>query len=203
MTLAGSEQEQLAQFTPNLRRKIRAASRKGVRVKLGREELLNHLIPIYQKNMHRLGSPALGKQFFAHMIKACKKEEATIAIAYFEGKPIGGGLWLSYAGFCENSIFATLAKHNHLYTTYALHWAMIQHAQGRGDHTYSFGRSTTNSTVANYKTQWPVQIHPLFHNSTHPIKNTHRTRNLLTTIWKHLPPFLVNILGPHIAKRIF
>ena len=203
LKLHKTESEQLAQFTSNLRRKIRAASRKEVTVILGREELLSEFIPIYQRNMHRLGSPALAKAFFKHMIQACKKEEATIAIAYFEGKPIGGGLWLSYAGFCENSVFATLAKHNHLYTSYALHWAMIQHAQGRGDHTYSFGRSTTNSTVAHYKTQWPVQILPLYHNSTHPIKKNHHTRNLLTLIWKYLPPFLVNTLGPHIAKRIY
>jgi len=203
MSLKSDPQQQMATFAPNLRRKIKSSLRKGIEVTHGGIELLNDFMPLYRKNLHRLGSPALGKDFFQHLLQTCPPEEATIAIAYHHGQPIGGGLWLSYHGFCENTHFATLPQHNHLYTTYALHWTLIKHAISNHHHTYSFGRSTTDSTVAHYKTQWPVQILPLYHNSTHPIKNTLASLAWLTKIWKHLPALIVNTIGPSIAKRIY
>jgi len=203
MTLKKDPRQKIAAFSSNLRRKIKASGRKGVEVTIGGVELLNDFMPIYRQNLHRLGSPALGLDFFSALLKSCKKEEATLAIAYHQGQPIGGGLWLSYRGFRENTHFATLPKHNHLYTSYALHWAMIQHAQGRGDHTYSFGRSTIGSTVEKFKTQWPVEVHPLYYNSTCPIVNRITSKTWLSKIWKYLPSFLVNAIGPSIAKRIY
>jgi len=203
MTLKSDPQQQMATFSSNLRRKIKSSLRKGVEVKHGGIELLNDFMPLYRQNLHRLGSPALGKDFFQHLLQACTPEEATLAIAYHHGQPIGGGLWLSYHGFCENTHFATHPKHNHLYTTYALHWTIIQHTIQKQNHTYSFGRSTPGSTVETYKFQWPVQTHPLYHNSTHPIKNTLTHHTWLTKLWKHLPTTLVNTLSPPIAKRIY
>ena len=203
MTVENDPRQQMEAFSSNLRRKIKASGRKGVEVTLGGVELLKDFMPIYRQNLHRLGSPALGFDFFQHLFQACKKEEAILVIAYHQGQPIGGGLWLSYSGFCENTHFATLPKHNHLYTSYALHWAMIQHAQGRGEHTYSFGRSTIGSTVEKFKTQWPVEVHPLYYNSTYPIVNRITSKTWLSKIWKHLPSFLVNAIGPSIAKRIY
>lgn len=190
-------------FSSPLRRKIRSAERKGITVKTGRHDLLPEFMALYQANNHQLGSPALGIKFFSTLLSVCTHQQATITIAYHQHKPIGAGFWLSYAGFCENTHFATLRQHNHLYTTYALHWTMIQHAQNNGNHTYSFGRSTPHSTVEKYKLQWPVTTHPLYYHTTHPTHTTLTTHTWLTKLWKHLPTTLVNTLSPPIAKRIY
>jgi hypothetical protein len=203
MDVQESEESQLSHFSSNLRRKIRASARKGVSVTIGGSELTKQFIKVYQQNLHRLGSPALDKSFMDNMLVYCNNHEARIAIAWYKDKPIGGGLWLSYNGFYENQFFATLPSFNNLYTTYALHWKMIQQAIHDNGGIYSFGRSTTNSTVAHFKTQWPVSVKPIYYCSTTSPKTNIRNLHFLTHIWKHLPAFLVNTLGPPIAKRIF
>ncbi|PJB56045.1 MAG: hypothetical protein CO098_15105 [Bacteroidetes bacterium CG_4_9_14_3_um_filter_41_19] len=203
LKLFPGEKDQMEALKPNLRRKIRAAKRKGVTFRVGKEELLPDFMDVYGRNMHRLGSPAHGKDFFKSLLTSAQNERAVLAVAYYQGKAIGGGCWLSYNGFYENTHFATLGNYNHLYTSFGLHWEMICYAQGRGGHTYSFGRSTTGSTVEKFKTQWPVDVYPLYFNSTRPIKHTLTSKTWLSKIWKHLPSFLVNAIGPSIAKRIY
>jgi hypothetical protein len=203
LNLSAQTDQQMHLFNPNLRRKIRSSARKGVVVSIGGVELLESFMLVYQQNLHHLGSPSLGKSFLHAMISFLKAEDSRIAIARLGNKIIGGGIWFLYQGFCENNTFATLRSHNAYYTSYALHWSMIQYAINNKFKIYSFGRSSTNSSVEHYKKQWPVNTIPIFYNHTHPSKSISSHRNFFSKIWKHLPPFLVNTLGPPIAKRIF
>jgi len=197
-----SEQDKL--YKANLRRKIRAAGRKSVEVIVGGQALLHDFFGVYRNNLHRLGSPPLPIDFFRQILNACPTNEAMIAVAYYQGKPIGGGFWMAYKGFVENTHFATLAKYNSLYTAYALHGKMVEQAINQGAHTYSFGRSSSGSSVEKFKTQWPVEVIPLYLNSTHPIHHQEPgIRNLLSNIWKRLPSLITNWVGPVIAKRIY
>jgi hypothetical protein len=200
--LEKTKEGQLAGFSSNLRRKISKAEKNGIEIKNGKEELLNDFVKVYQKNMHKLGSPAFGKSFFRALLQI-PGGNASIFVAYYFNKPIGAAFCLSYLGFFENIWFSTISKYNNLYPAYLLHWKMIECSIGQKMKIYSFGRSTTNSGVHDFKKQWQVYEKPLYFSKTFPGKFDLKNHKWLTKIWKVLPPLVVNKLGPFVAKRVY
>lgn len=200
--LKQNHDEQLSSFNANLRRKIGKAERNGIRVKIGGVKLVDDFSNVYNKNMHQLGSPTLGRDFFKSLCETLPAN-TEIAVAYLNGTPIGGGFCMWYDGYFENTWFSTLQEKNHLYTSYALHDKMVKSAIAKNAHTYSMGRSSRNSGVHKYKVQWPVVEKDLFFNSNLPKGVGLKDQKWMTKVWKLLPGKLVNSLGPYVAKRIY
>ncbi|NOX85502.1 MAG: peptidoglycan bridge formation glycyltransferase FemA/FemB family protein [Chlorobi bacterium] len=201
INLKKKEKEQFKQFNPNLRRKINKALRNGIEIRKGKEDLLDDFSHVYNRNMHRLGSPTLGKEFFKALLSSVN--ETMIFMAYQKNKPIGGSFVMWYDGYTENTWFSTVEKYNKFYTSYLLHWETIRWAVQNGAHCYSMGRSTIGSGTHNYKLQWPVEVKPLYFNRNFKSKLSLKDQKWAIKIWKVLPPFLVDSLGPVIAKRIY
>lgn len=194
---------QLNKFNSNIRRKIRKAYKNGILLKYGKTELLNDFYKVYNLNMLRLGSPAMDKNFFINLISNYTNGFVEVFVAYLNNEPIGSALLLSYKGFFENCWFATLKKYNHLYTSYLLHWEMIKYSISRKGSIYSFGRSTKNSKVHLYKKQWNTYDIDLYWSYSHRKKINIRSLLFLHKIWRILPKYIINSLGPFIAKRIY
>lgn len=202
ISLKNKKEEQLESFSSNLRRKISKAEKNGIEIKNGKEELLNDFANVYQNNMHKLGSPAFGKSFFRALLQI-PGANACIFVAYYNNKPIGAAFCFSYFGFIENTWFSTISKYNNLYPAYLLHWKMMEAAIGRKMKIYSFGRSTTNSGVHDFKRQWQTDEKPLYFSKTITGKFNVKNQKWMTKIWKVLPPVVVNQLGPFVAKRVY
>lgn len=200
--LMDTEEEQFQLFDSNLRRKIRKAEKNGIAVKFGGIELVDDFALVYNRNMHQIGSPTLGKKFFRSLIET-PDINAGILVAYLDDKPIGVSFNMWYDGYCENTWFSTIQDYNNLYTSYFLHWEMIRKAIGMGIGTYSFGRSSKGSGTQRYKLQWGVEEKELFFSNTIPSGFSLKNQKWISGIWKRLPGFVVDNLGPVIAKRIY
>jgi hypothetical protein len=200
--LKKSKEEQWESFSSNLRRKISKAEKNGIVVKKGKEDLLNDFVKVYQKNMHKLGSPAFGKSFFQALLQI-SGANPSIFVAYFQHKPIGAAFCLPYFDFIENSWFSTISKYNKYYPAYLLHWKMIEDAINQKKKIYSLGRSTTNSGVHEFKKQWQTDEKPLYFSKNVQSKFNLKEQKWLTKIWKVLPSAVVNQVGPFVAKRIY
>ena len=201
MYLKTDEKEQFRQFDSNLRRKINKAAKNGIVIRKGKEDMLDDFTLVYNRNMHRIGSPSLGKAFFKALLSAV--EETIIFVAYKDDQPIGGSFVMWYDGYAENTWFSTVEKYNKFYTSYLLHWETVRWAIRSRIHTYSMGRSTIDSGTHKYKLQWPVEVKPLYFNRNLRSKMSLKDQRWATKIWKILPAFLVDSLGPAIAKRIY
>ena len=108
-----------------------------------------------------------------------------------------------YDGYYENTWFSTLSKYNNLYTSYILHAEMIKSAILKKANIYSLGRSTKGSGVHQYKLQWPVEDKDLFFSRTFKEGFSLKDQRWLSAIWKHLPGFFVDAIGPFFAKRMY
>jgi len=64
LTLESTENAQLYTFSSNLRRKIKKAQSNGSKIACGDSRYIIDFYSIYQKSMHRLGSPALSLKFY-------------------------------------------------------------------------------------------------------------------------------------------
>ncbi len=187
-------------LSSNIRRKIRKAKSSGVTIKQGGKELIGDFYKVYSQRMYDLGSPAFGKGYLKRLVW---QNGSVIFVAYFEGKPIGGAtLGKRDDKSWENGLFSTITEYNHLYTSYALHNAMMVYAKEQGATLYWLGRSTRASNVHKYKSHFKPKETDLFWSYSVPTKNI-RNKTFLRRLWRLLPFPIAKILGAIISPRIY
>ena len=190
----------------NLRRKIRKSYKNDLITKQGSTELIHDFYDVYSRNMHRLGSPALPKDFLEHLTNQYhdgKQNHARIFVTYHSNKAVGASLLLISKGSAENMLFGSLHHYNHLYTTYMLHWEMMMYAVKNNVMTYSFGRSTKDSGVHHYKKQWNTKEIQLYWSYSHPLKKRIKDISFLAKAWKLIPYPIARITGPVFARMLY
>jgi lipid II:glycine glycyltransferase (peptidoglycan interpeptide bridge formation enzyme) len=128
---------------------------------------------------------------------------AEIFLTYRNDKVVGAAFNLSYQGFYENGWFATQKETQRFYSSYVMHHAMIRHAIQNGNHTYSFGRSTMDGGVHQFKKQWGVEDVPLQWVQFPAHKVNLRKQSWLKPIWKLVPVPIRKIAGRQLAKWIY
>jgi lipid II:glycine glycyltransferase (peptidoglycan interpeptide bridge formation enzyme) len=202
MNIKGLKQIDLNYFKPDIRRKINKAIKSGITIKTGDKRLVKDFTSVYNRNMHRKGSPSLGWQFF-EVLHSLPGVQSEIFVAYKESKPIGGAFAMWYNGYYENIWFSTRSKYNNIHVSYLLHWEMIKSAVDKKVEIYSMGRSSIGSGTHQYKLQWPTEEVFLFFSTNCPGPAKIKKLMWAPKIWKHLPAGIVDRLGPAIAKRIY
>ena len=206
LMLAPEVKRQMKILSSGVRRKIHKAQRSAIHVSRGGEELLENFYSVYTRNMHRLGAPALSKDFIRSILRNYHdgyEHTARLFVAWSDRKPIGAALLLGADRSYENLLFGSLRKYNRYYTTYLLHWEMIQYAIKQQGTVYSFGRSTKNSGVHRYKQQWGTKELPIFQSYSHPAKNSIKDLKFLASLWRLLPYPVAKAIGPWFAWRIY
>lgn len=188
-------------YTSNIRRKIKKSKDNKIEVKSGKsEEIINDFYLVYAKRMHQIGVPPRSK---SHIRKNIKNNKTLLFVAYKDNKPIGSAsLQKITEAYYENILFASLSNYMHFYTSYALHHSMIEYSKTNNASTYSFGRSTKDSSVYKFKKHFKAQEVPLFWSSSHKSKSL-RNNKWFFSLWKFLPYNLTTKLGEAIHKRIF
>lgn len=196
---------QMKGFSSNLRRKISKGYRNGIEIVSGKEELLDAFYRLYMQHMMYLGSGALNKRFFRNLLHDFNTHGGTaeIFLAYQREKIVGAAFNLSYQGFCENGWFVTKKDSQRHYSSYVMHHAMIKLAIEAGNRTYSFGRSSIESGVHNFKKQWGTEELPLtwVQYPHHKVKLRQQTWLLL--VWKRIPTPIRKQAGKYLAKWIY
>jgi len=205
LTLKPNQEAQFNSYSGNLKSKIRRGLRNNFDLEIGKEELLTEFYKCYARHMRQLGSGAISKKFFSELLNQYNTEGgyARIYLLRHNKRTVGAALSLAYKGFYENGWFATTPAWQKKYASYVLHHHMIRDAISLGCHTYSFGRSTTNSGVHQFKKQWNTSDIPLqWIIYPQPAINL-RNQSWIRTAWKHLPYPIGNRFGNYIAKWIY
>ena len=203
LTLEKDETSQLARFSSSLRRKIQKSKSNNFELVIGGTEYVTDFYSIFQQTMHRFGSPALSPDFYQHLVTNYREGICNVFLVYSDDRLPGGSILLSYKTFFENCWIATDPLFNKSNVSYLLHWAMISYAINQKAELYSFGRSTPESGVHQFKKQWNTTDHILYRNFSYPPGKDIRSYPFLSKLWKHTPSMITNAIGPTIAKYIY
>ncbi|MDR1006250.1 MAG: hypothetical protein LBL74_05240 [Bacteroidales bacterium] len=199
LPLCGLQTPVLDFFSPNVRRKIKKAENNGLIVKFGGKQYLNHFYKVYSRRMHAIGVPPVSKTYLRKRL-ICG--DYWLFIVYNGKTPIGAAsLMRNKEGLMENEFFATDSKSNHFYTSYLLHYSMMQFAHD--EHCdYSLGRSTYESSVYYYKMHFKAEQYQLYWSFSYKHKNI-RNYKILYRLWKLLPYRFVQWLSPFVYRFIY
>lgn len=206
LPLQGDEDIQWKGLHTNVRNKIRKAEKSGVVVKVGKEHL-GGFYGAYARNMRDLGTPVLPKTFF-ETVASVFAEQCEVFVAYVNGVPIGG----KFVMWDKRTMYFIWASSMRPYLKYApndaLNWEAIRFAIQKGLQKVDFGRSSPDSTHLEYKKHWGVQVAPyhwqylLIDCMEPPILQQRQSAQIAARIWRRLPLWAANWLGPKLAKHL-
>ncbi len=200
------------QLEDELGAKVRAqyklADKHSPAIFFGKEELLDDYYRVFSKNMRDLGTPVYSKDFFRNILKLFP-DQATIVVAKIKGKAMGTAFLFSYKDMLEIPWASTLKKANSYNLNMWMYKNILAFAIDSKHDYFDFGRSTLNAGTYKFKKQWGAQ--PLQHywyylleegEELPQINPDNPKFKLAITIWKRLPVFLTNLIGPSIVKHI-
>jgi serine/alanine adding enzyme len=192
--------------------KVRAQYKKAdeftPEVKIGKYELLNDFYGVFAQNMRDLGTPVYAKQWFENIIRN-NELDANIIVVYVDKKPVSCGFLVTYGALMEIPWASTLKSANKYNTNMWMYRKILSFAIQKGCAYFDFGRSTLDAGTYKFKKQWGAE--PCQHywycvsppNTPKPEMNPDNPKlKIFVALWKWLPLWLANFLGPHIIKGI-
>ena len=194
-------------FSPKVRNQVRKAQKSGLAVQIGGAELLEEFYHPFAVNMRDLGSPVHHPKFFTEIFEIFG-DGARLVLIHEGNKTIGGLIVLFHKktavvpwASCYRNYFSKCPNN-------LLYWETMQYACARGCTQFDFGRSSLNSGTYHFKLQWGAVPFPLHwriygdngsNNGNTPATES-RALRAASTVWKHIPVSIANIIGPRIRR---
>lgn len=195
-------------FTPKLRAQIRRPSKEGITAHVGGEELLADFYRVFSCNMRDLGTPVYPFSFFRAIFRAFPAH-SNIVVAKHAGRTIAGGYLLGWRDRLEIPWASSLREFNRTGANMLMYWAALKHAIEKGFRVFDFGRSTPDSGTYRFKQQWGAQPRQLYWHywlregdRIPRLTPDNPKYRLAIAVWKRLPMFIANALGPLVVKNL-
>lgn len=191
-----------------LRAQIKRSIREGFEVSQGGLDKLDDFYKVFSENMRDLGTPVYSKSFFKELLTTFPSN-TSIIILKLSGIPVSAAFLIGGNNQLEIPWASSIRRYNKLSPNMLLYWSVLQFAINNGYKRFDFGRSTIDSGTYKFKKQWgamPVQLYWNYwlpDGGNMPKLNPDNPKyKLAITMWKKLPLFVANIIGPTIVKNL-
>lgn len=190
------------------RAQIKRSQKEGASCEIGGLELLDDFYAVFAVKYRDLGTPVYPIAWFTALLRQFA-DLTRVFIVRVDGKPVAASIVIGFNGTLEVPWASTLREADRYAVNMYLYWNMLKFAEDQGYRVFDFGRSTVDSGTYRFKKQWgaePVQHywHYWLRNSGEiPLINASNPKALAAVaVWKRLPLWLANRLGPHLAKNL-
>jgi len=190
------------------RSQVRRPIKEGVEVVRGGLDLVDDFYSVFAENMRDLGTPVYSKDLFIEVLKKFP-DKTQIIILRKNNEPISGAFLIGFKDKLEIPWASTLRRYNAFSPNMLLYWEVLKYAIEEKYKQFDFGRSSIDSGTYKFKKQWgarPLQLYWhywLKDQKEIPIINPDNPKyKLAINIWKRLPLFLANYIGPKIVKNL-
>jgi FemAB-related protein (PEP-CTERM system-associated) len=207
--LAVDDDTELLAIPRKQRAEVRKALDGGLTVTTGRDEQhrRDHY-RIYATSVRNLGTPVFPKSLFSCVIDAFG-DAADILDVRDDGKVVASVLSLYWRGTVMPYWGGGTTDARRLRANELLYFALMRHARTRGCTRFDFGRSKIGTGPFAYKKNWGFEPKPLVYarwlapgekaRDTNPNSAKYR---LQVDLWKKLPLWAANRIGPLIARGL-
>ena len=194
-------------FKAKLRSQIRRPAKDGMTAKVGADQL-GAFYRVFARNMRDLGTPVLPRSFFETLKSTFGDAVMFTAVYAADGTAAAASCCLQWRDEIEVTWASSLREFNKLSPNMLLYATMMEHAIGRGARVFNFGRSTPGAATHRFKQQWGGVDIPLpwafwskEADAGTPSADGAGLR-LAQTMWKRMPLFVANRLGPVLARQL-
>lgn len=207
--LAADDDAELLAIPRKQRAEVRKALDGGLTVTTGRDEQhrRDHY-RIYATSVRNLGTPVFPRALFDAVLDAFG-EAADILDVRNDGEVVASVLSLYWRGTVMPYWGGGTTDARRLRANELLYFALMRHARARGCTRFDFGRSKIGTGPFAYKKNWGFEPRPLVYarwlapgekaRDTNPNSAKYR---LQVDLWKKLPLWAANRIGPLIARGL-
>jgi FemAB-related protein (PEP-CTERM system-associated) len=192
-------------------RKQRAMVRKGIKNGLVStvDTDVERFFALYADNVHRHGTPAMPKRYFAALLETFGPDCEVLTVAAPDGRALSSVLSFYfrdevlpyYAG--DDEAARDLAANDFKY------WELMRLSCLRGIKVFDYGRSKQGTGSHSFKKHWgfePELLHyeyRLYRSDSVPQNNPSNAKyRLFIEGWRRMPLAVANWLGPHIVRNL-
>lgn len=204
--------ETLNKLNSDLESKLLAQVRRAIREEpefvLGGYELIPEFYNVFSRKMRDLGTPVYAMGFFQDMARTFPKS-THVAVVRLHGKPVSAAFLISFKDTLEIPWAASVRKFDRLGMNMFMYHSLLQYAVLNNYHYFDFGRSTRGESTWRFKKQWGAEeraLHWHFMARGVPFDpgpgNASAKFEIAVAVWKHLPLWLTNRIGPIIARQL-
>lgn len=207
--LAADDDAELLAIPRKQRAEVRKVLDGGLTVTTGRDasERRDHY-RIYATSVRNLGTPVFPKKLFDAVLDAFG-DGADILTVRRNGKPVASVLSLYWRGTVMPYWGGGTADARRLRANELMYFALMRHARAKGCTRFDFGRSKIGTGPYSYKKNWGFEPQLLVYARWLAQGETPRDTNpnsakyrLQVDLWKKLPLWAANRIGPLIARGL-
>ena len=190
-----------------LRAQIKRASRKQPTIQFGGSELVSAFYRVFSEKMRDLGTPVYHRKFFEDIARTFP-ESAIFVVVMVDGQAAAAACLLTYRDTVEVPWAAARKRHNRAGINMFMYHAMLEEAIRRGYRFFDFGRSTVGESTYRFKRQWGAEPYALEwqrYSEIDPAEDVGDVGMMMrlgSSMWKRMPVFVTNVLGPRIAGNL-
>lgn len=207
--LATDDDAELLAIPRKQRAEVRKALASGLTVSTGRDEAHRAAhYRTYATSVRNLGTPVFPKSLFLHVMDAFG-DDADILDVRNDGEVVASVLSLTWRGTVMPYWGGGTADARRLRANELMYFALMRHARSKGCTRFDFGRSKAGTGPFAYKKNWGFEPQPLVYarwlapgekpRDTNPTSAKYR---LQVDLWKKLPLWAANRIGPLIARGL-
>lgn len=207
--LAADDDAELLAIPRKQRAEVRKVLESALTVTTGRDadERRDHY-RIYATSVRNLGTPVFPKKLFDAVLDAFGGD-ADILTVRKDGRAVASVLSLYWRGTVMPYWGGGLAEARGLRANELMYFALMRHARAKGCTRFDFGRSKVGTGPYSYKKNWGFEPEPRVYvrwlapgetpRDTNPNSAKYR---LQVDLWKKLPLWAANRIGPLIARGL-
>jgi serine/alanine adding enzyme len=191
-----------------VRNQVRKAQKSGLKATWGGLELVPRFYSVFAENMRDLGTPVYSRRLFESVLQQFAGA-ARVLLVHLEAKAVAAGIVYVFRDTVEVHWAGSRQRRRSLCPNHLLYWTVIEWATTMGLQFMDFGRSTPGEGTYNFKAQWGAQpeVLPweylLFQDGEPPDRGpTNPAFNVAIQLWKRLPVFVSNAVGPCLVRGI-
>ncbi|MDR1996222.1 FemAB family XrtA/PEP-CTERM system-associated protein [Azonexus sp.] len=192
-------------------RKQRAMVRKGIKNGLSShiDGNADRFFALFADNVHRHGTPALPKRYFAALLRAFGPDCEILTVTAPDGQPLSSVL----SFYFRDEVLPYYAGDDEAARDFAAndfkYWELMRRACERGLRVFDYGRSKVGTGPYAFKKNWGFEAQPLhyeyrlYKRDSIPQNNPSNAKyRLFIAAWRRLPLVLANRLGPLIVRNL-
>ncbi|MBN1210980.1 MAG: FemAB family PEP-CTERM system-associated protein [candidate division Zixibacteria bacterium] len=194
-------------FDAKLRNQIRKSQKSELSSEFVGLEGLDRFYKVFSYNMRDLGTPVWGRVFFRAILENFP-DKARLILVNKDRVTIAGGLVLAFKDRLYVPSASSYRSHLKYCPNHALYWSVIKYACEKGFAYFDFGRSSYDANTFNFKKQWTQPPRPLtwqyYLNRIDEVPSINPANpkyKLFIGLWRRLPLFMANYLGPKVIKN--
>ena len=195
------------QLDRKVRNQIRKAEKSGIVASGGGAELMDAFYDVFAENMRDLGTPVYPRAFFASVMERFPAR-TRIHVVRLGEEVVASSLTFAWRDSIEVPWASSLRRHRDKSPNNLLYWAMLQQAIADRRRVFDFGRSTPNEGTYHFKSQWGAESGPMHWEywlasgalpDQSPANPKYRAA---IAVWRRLPLWVSNRVGPHLVRNL-